>query len=325
MKTLARAAAVLAVAGSVLLSTGMSYAQTAYPTAPVRLVVGYSAGGATDIAARLYADKLTGILGQPVVVENRPGAAGTVAAQEFLNIEPDGHALLVVAASHTFYPLTTRSPVYKLEDFKTIALMGVAPNVFATDPALGVSTFQEFVDLIKANPGKYFHGSSGVGSTSHFSTELFKQLGGLDMVHVPFPGSARALQAVMNGEIALHMDTLSTAKSHHDQGNVRILAIAAAERDPGAPDIPTAEEAGMPGMVSNTYYALVGPRDLPQEIIDKLAEAIAAVRDDEDFKTRMADLMIIIDDASPDETMQFMLNETARWKDVADKAKIFTD
>ncbi|TVR08236.1 MAG: tripartite tricarboxylate transporter substrate binding protein [Salinarimonadaceae bacterium] len=291
-----------------------------YPQGPVRLIVGYSAGGATDIVSRIFADRLSPLLGQPVIVENRPGAAGTVAAQEFLTLEPDGHTLLVVAASHTFYPLTTAEPVYQLEDFKTIGLLGVASNVFATDPDLPVDDFAGFLALLRDNPGQYFHGSSGVGSTSHFSSELFQQLADVDMVHVPFPGSARALQAVMGGEIAMHMDTMSTAMPHHEQGTIRILAIAAEERDPGAPDIPTATEAGLPGMVSNTYYALVGQADLSDAIVDKIASAWAEIRADEGFQQRMRELRVPTSDASPEETMQFMLNETAIWRDVAERA-----
>jgi tripartite-type tricarboxylate transporter receptor subunit TctC len=302
-----------------------AHAQADYPTGPVRLIVGYTAGGATDIVARLFGAKLSEQLGKPVVIENRPGAAGTVAIQEFKNMPPDGQALLVVAASHTFYPLTTSKPIYQIEDFPPIALLGVSPNVFATDPKLPSKDLKEFIALLKASPGKYFHGSSGKGSTSHFSSELFRQLAGVDIGHAPFKGSAEAIQNVSNSQIALHMDTLSTALSLHKQGLVKILAIASTERDAGAPEIPTAIEAGLPGMVSNTYYALVAPKRLPQPVMDKVAKASQAAIASPDFQSRMKELMIRTSDASPAATLQFMNDEMKTWSEVAKKGNLKID
>lgn len=312
-------------AGLALTASTAAIAQDAYPKGPVRMIVGYSAGGATDIVARLFAAKLSEELGQPVVIENKPGAAGTVAAQEFKNTAPDGQTLLVVAASHTFYPLTTSKPVYQIEDFPPIAVLGISPNVFATDVKLPVKNLKEFIALLKANPGKYFHGSSGKGSTSHFSSELFRQLAGVDIVHAPFKGSSEAIQNVVNSQIALHMDTLSTALPLHRQGLVRILAIASNERDPGAPDIPTATEEGLPGMVSNTYYALVAPPGLPQPIMDKIAAASKKAQQSPEFQNRMKELMIRTSDASPAESLQFMKDEMKRWGEVARKGNLKID
>jgi len=309
-----------------LVGVASCLAQDAYPTRPIRLLIGYAAGGATDVVGRLLTSKLDSILGQPVIIENRVGAAGMIAAVEAKRAEPDGYTLLLIAAAHTFYPLLTSKPAYDaIADFTPISLVGIAPNVFAVSPALPVRSLAEFITLLKANPGKYAHGSSGPGSTSHFSSELFKQLAGVDMVHVPYRGSAVSLQDVVKGVIALHMDTYSTALELHRKGSVRILAVASDQRDADAPDIPTATEAGLPGMISNTYYALLGPPNLPRPIVDKLVAAVSQIRRDEWFQNRMKQLLIATSDATPAETVRFMKAEMDRWRPVIEKAGLKAD
>ena len=307
-------------------SQAQAQAQEPYPKRPIRLLIGYAAGGATDVVGRMLASKLDGILGQPVVVENKVGAAGMIAAVEAKRAEPDGHTLVLIAAAHTFYPLLTSKPAYDaIADFSPISLVGIAPNVFAVSPALPVRSLSEFIALLKANPGKYSHGSSGPGSTSHFSSELFKQLAGVNMVHVPYRGSAVSLQDVVKGVIALHMDTYSTALELHRNGSVRILAVASDKRDADAADIPTAAEAGLPGMISNTYYALLGPANLPQPIVDKLAAAVSQIRRDEWFQGRMKQLLIATSEATPAQTAQFMKDEMDRWRPVIEKVGLKSD
>ena len=314
------------IAAGLLFAPAASMAQDVYPRKPIRLLIGYAAGGATDVVGRVLASKLDALLGQPIVIENRVGAAGMIAAVEAKRAEPDGHTLVLIAAAHTFYPLLTSKPAYDaVADFSPIALVGIAPNVFAVAPNLPVRSLSEFIALLKANPGKYSHGSSGPGSTSHFSSELFKQLAGVEMVHVPYRGSAISLQDVVKGVIALHMDTYSTALELHRRGNVRILAVASDKRDADASDIPTAAEAGLPGMISNTYYALLGPPNLPQPIIDKLAATVGQIRRDEWFQSRMKQLLIATSDATPAQTAQFMKDEMDRWRPVIERGGLKSD
>jgi tripartite-type tricarboxylate transporter receptor subunit TctC len=309
----------LGTASTVLsLATVPGFAEDVYPSRRVRILVGFAAGGPTDIVARHVANKLSIIFNQRFLVENKGGASGTLAALDVTRAKPDGYTLLINAStSHTFYPLIARKPAYDpINDFSSISLVGVAPTVIAINPNLNAKTLREFVALLKANPGKYSFGSSGMGSMSHLTGELFKQQAGVDIIHVPYKGAAPGLQDVVSGQIAMLIDTFSTELPLHKQGLIRILAVCDTHRSEVDPEIPTTTEELLPGVIAGTYNELLGPPNMPKSIIDKLAHVVGELRNDKEFLKSMFNLSVEVRLAGPEETRTFTQQQLERWRPV---------
>ena len=248
----------------------------AYPSRPVRIVVGYAAGGAQDIVARLIGQALSERLGQPFVIENRPGAGGNIATESVVRAAPDGYTLLLLntpdAINATLYDNLNFNVV---RDIAPVADVAHMPGVMVVNPALPVKTVPDFVAYSKSNPGKVNMASAGVGSSGHLAGELFKMMTGADMVHVPYRGGAPALADLLGGQVQVFFGVLASSMGHVRAGRLRALAVTTATRSPALPDVPALAES-VPGYEASGWSGIAAPRDTPNDIIDTLNKAINA-------------------------------------------------
>ena len=249
----------------------MANAQT-YPTKPVRLIVGFPPGGGTDVVARVIAQKLTEWWGQAVTVENRAGATGTIGADSVAKAAPDGYTLLMGHVnSHGIAPnLFPKMPYDALKDFVAVAYVGYVPNVLAVHPSVPAKSVKELVALAKAQPGKLNFASSGNGSTQHLAGELFKQLTGTSIVHVPYKGSGDAIKDLLAGVVSMNFDTMPPVLPHIQAGKLRGLAISTPRRLPQLPDVPTFAEEGITGFDVANWYGVMAPAGTPRELVTRL-------------------------------------------------------
>ena len=260
-----------------------------YPTAPIRMVVGFPPGGVADVLARIIGPKLADGLGQPVVVENRPGAGSNIAAEAVARAAPDGYTLFVFstvnAVNVSLYSKLSYDPV---TDFAPVSLLASMANLLVVHPSVPAQSVGELIALAKAKPGQLNFGSAGNGSTQHISAQLFLMMAGLDMVHVPYKGSVPAMTALLGGEIPLMFNVISTALPHVKAGKVRALAITTARRSSLVPDLPTVAEAGLPGFEYVAYFGLQAPARTPKEIIAKLNGETTRILHMADVRERFA-------------------------------------
>src|SRR5438552_13835540 len=242
-------------------------AQT-YPTRPIRLVVPFPAGGTTDILAREVGQRLSMTLGQPVVIDNRPGAAGNIGADLVAKSAPDGYTLLMgTVGTHAINAsLYAKMPYDHVKDFAPIILVAGVPNVLVVNPSLPVNSVQELIAYAKANPGKLNFASSGPGTSIHLSGELFKVMAGVQMTHVPYKGSAPALQDLLGGQVQLMFDNLPPSLPHIKAGKLRALAVTSVARSPALPDVPTIAESGLPGFEASSWFGILVPAGTPSAI-----------------------------------------------------------
>ncbi|HEY6255929.1 MAG TPA: tripartite tricarboxylate transporter substrate binding protein [Xanthobacteraceae bacterium] len=294
-----------------------------YPSRSVRIVVTVPAGGGVDSVTRIFADKLQRRLGQAFVVENQGGAGGNVAASTVFAAAPDGYTLM----SSQPAPLTTNIALYKRLSFdpaafEPVVIMSRFPNVLLVRKDFPAKTGAEFIAYAKANPGKLNYGSQGIGTTSHLTTELFMSLTGTAMVHVPYKGTAPALNDLMAGHVDLVFMELSSAMRLHQGGNARILAVATDQRLAALPDIPTMIEAGVPNFVSDTWNALSAPPKTPTPIINKLNQAVNDIVAAPETRKQFEELSLLPAGGSPAEMGNFVKQETQRWTEVIRRAGI---
>ncbi len=291
-------------------------AQGKYPERSIRLVIPFAPGGGTDIMGRRFGAKITPLLGQQVVVENKGGAGGTIGTAEVARARPDGYTLLVgTSSTHAINPSAMDNPPYDpVKDFAPIAVLGIVPMVIAVHPIVAGS-LQELIKRVRASPGKYSYGSAGMGSINHLAGELFKkQAGALDIVHVPYKGAGAALLDLVAGQIPVGMVTVSSATVLHRSGKVRVLATFGEKRSNAAPDIPTAVELGVPGMLAYTFNVVLAPVATPKPIIDRLYQATVKVMTDEAFQKDLESLSIDpVTDSDPEKAAQFIKAELAKW------------
>ena len=273
-------------AGVLMLAAAAVAAQT-YPARPVKIMVGANAGGGTDIIARMLADKYQASMGQPFVVENKPGASNTIAADATAKAAPDGQTLLVATnTGQAIAPHLMKLSFDTNKDLVPVALIVVVPNVLVVSPTVQATNVRDLIALVKANPEKFAYGSSGVGSTQHLAGEAFNLAAGTKAVHVPYKGSAQALADLVGGQIQLDFDTTSSAMAFIKGGKVKALAVMSPKRTPELPDVPTLTEAGLPGVEMTTWYGLFVTAGTPKPVIDKLyAETMKAIKDPEVAKT----------------------------------------
>ncbi len=301
------------------------HAQAKYPEKTIRLVVPFAAAGPTDIIGRKVSEKMTGLLGQTMIVENKSGAAGSIGAVEVKNAKPDGYTLLFAPSStHAVNPTAFVHPAYDaVKDFTPVSSICVNPLVLVVHPSMPDSVMG-LVDLMKKNPGKYSYASSGNGSILHLATEYFKrEVGGIDVVHVPYRGSGPALQDVMSGQVAWMFETFSTTLQQHRAGKLRILAYAHAKRAPIAPEIPTVIEAGVPGYEAYTFNLILGPAGLPQPVVDTLDQASRKLMKDPEMVKFLEDIAAVpTTDTSPERTAKFIKDEIAKWAPVIKAAGV---
>ena len=292
-------------------------AQGKYPERAIRLVVPFAAGGGTDIMGRRFANKVTPVLGQNVFVENRGGAGGTIGTAEVARAKPDGYTLLVgTSSTHAINPSAMENlPYDPVKDFAPVAVLGIIPMVVAVHPSVPAKTLRALVARVKASPGTFSYGSAGMGSINHLTGELFKkQAGGLDIVHVPYKGAGAALVGLIAGQIPLAMVTVSSATVHHRSGKVRVLATFGEKRSNAAPDIPTAVELGVPGMLAYTFNVILAPAGTPKPVIEQLHKATMKVMSDAAFRKDLEGLSIDpVTDSNPEKAIRFIKEELAKW------------
>ena len=287
-------------------------AQT-YPTRAVRLIIGYPPGGSADLTARLGGQWLSERLGQPVVVESRPGAGTNIATEAVVHAPPDGYTLLLVAPANainaTLYEKLNHDFI---RDIAPVAGLIRFPNVMEVNPSVPAKTVPEFIAYAKANPGKINMASSGNGSTIHVSGELFKMMAGIDMVHVPYRGGAPALTDMLGGQVQVMFDNLPTSIEYIRAGKLRPLAVTSATRSELLPEVPTVADF-VPGYESSAWYGVGAPKNTPVEIIDRLNKEINAVLADPRMKTRVADMGATLVAGSPAEFGKLVADETEKW------------
>jgi tripartite-type tricarboxylate transporter receptor subunit TctC len=286
----------------------------------VRLVVPFSPGGATDVVGRLWADRMRPVLG-PVIVENHGGGGGVIGATEVVRSEPDGHIFLMGNSStQAIIPVAMPRPPYDpLKDFSSIYILCLSPNAIVVHESVPVHTLQELIAYIKANPGKLSYGSAGTGTTTNLTGELFKQLiGAPDLVHIPYKGAAPGVTDLASGHIPMMTPNLGgPLLAFHREGKIRILAITWTKRIKAAPDIPTAIEAGLPGMIAANLNGVFGPAGLPAPLVENIVNATRAAMNDESFTQPMIDSGFEpLADSGPKEAVQMVREEIARWTPV---------
>jgi tripartite-type tricarboxylate transporter receptor subunit TctC len=286
-----------------------------YPARPVSLVVAFTPGGASDVLARILARKLEQILGQPFVIENRPGAGGNVAAELVAHAAPDGYTLF----NGNNAILATNAALYKNigfdaeKDFAPIGLIGAQANILVVNRALPVHSMDELIALARAKPGQLNFASSGHGLAAHLAGELFKAEAGIDIVHVPYKGAAPALQDVIAGHVQMMFATASSVVPHIQSGKVRPLAVTTLKRSSVFPDLPTIDELGLKGFDATTWHGLVAPARTPQEIIVTLNRALASTLADPAVKQSLADLGVEIIGGTPEEFAAYIRSEIPKW------------
>src|SRR5918911_1113108 len=291
---------------------GTASAQT-YPAKPVRLIVGFAPGGGTDIIGRLLAQKLTERWGQPVVVENKLGASGNIAAEAVAKSPPDGYTLLMAFSSHASNAALSKLPFDINRDFSAITQVASGPAVVLANPALPAKTLGDLITYAKAHPGAIKYGSSGVGTPVHLAGELMQQMTGIEMVHVPYKGIALAMTAILAGDIQITYATPLSAYQHLKNGRLVALAVAAPNRYPTLPEVPTAAEAGVAGYNVDFWYALIGPGGMPRALVDRIQREVAAIVNAPAMKESLLAQGVIAVGGKPDELDALIAREYEQW------------
>jgi len=287
----------------------------AYPTKPVRMIVGFPPGGGTDVVARVISQKLSEWWGQAVTVENRAGATGTIGADAVAKSPADGYTLIMGHVnSHAIAPnLFAKLPYDPIRDFAAVAYVGYVPNVLAVHPSINVKSVKELVALLKANPGKYNYASSGNGSTQHLAGELFKQLTGTNIVHVPYKGSGDAIKDLLAGVVAMNFDTMPPVLPHIQAGKLRGLAISTPKRLPLLPDVPTFVEEGINGFDVANWYGIMAPAGTPREIVQKINLDTNKAMLVPEVRARLESVGTQMHEQSPAEFEAYMKSEVAKY------------
>lgn len=304
---------------------GTAHAQSIYPNQPIKIVVGFVPGGSTDQVARVLADGLTTRLGKSVVVENRPGATGNMAAGQVSTAPGDGYQLYLsavgLATTAALNPSMLKA--HPVNDFMPVALLTYIPNIVLAGSKNDFKSIKEVIDYAKQNPGKVSFGHSGYGGGVHLTGELFKVRAGVNLVHVPYKGTAAVLADLLGGHVDLAFDNLSTALEQVKAGKVRALAVTTSKRVPDLPNVPTMAEAGVPGIEAGAWFGLVGPKTMPPEIARTLFTHVQAVLDDPKTNERFKALGILpLKSNSPSDYSKYVTEDIARWKEIIDKGNL---
>jgi tripartite-type tricarboxylate transporter receptor subunit TctC len=313
---LAVGAAALAVGGKV------ARAQD-YPAKPVRIVVPFTPAGTTDIQARIVAQHLSEALKQSFVVDNRPGAAGNLGSELVAKAAPDGYTLLMCTVStHGINPALygAKIPYDAVKDFAPVSLVSTVPNMLVVNPSVPAKSVQELIAYAKKNPGKLNFASSGSGTSIHLSGELFKTMTGIDMVHVPYKGSAPALTDLMGGQVDLMFDNMPSSIEFVRAGKLRALAVTTARRSPALPDVPTVAESGVPGYEATAWFGVMAPGGTPKPIVDRLSAEIQTMVKKPEVRAKLAEQGAEPVGDTPDEFRTFVVAELDKWAKVVKAA-----
>lgn len=297
-------------------------AQAGFPDRPIRLVVSFFAGGFNDILARFLAQGTTPMLGQPVVVENRPGGAGMLGSDLVAHAPADGYTLLMASVPHVVSPAMVPRPSYDpVRDFAGVTLAAEVPNVLVVHPDLPARTVPELIALIRSRPGAYSYASNSVGGSSHLGMELFKlRAGGLDITHVPYRGSAPAMADLLAGRVQMTVDNLNFQVPSIREGKLRAIAVTTLERVPDLPAVPTVAESGLPGFVVAPWFGVIAPAGTPAPVIGRLSAAFDGALRAPEVASRLPGARIIA--GGPAEMTRFLAEDQARWIEVVRAANI---
>ena len=306
-----------AAVAALVLGSGCEVSAQNYPTRPLRVVVPYAAGGSTDVLARMVGQKLTEALGQPVVIDNRPGAGTLIATEIVARAGPDGHTLLMATPPLAVAPaLFQKVPFDISRDFAAVTNIAATSNVLVVHPSMPAQTVKELVVLAKANPRKYTFGSSGIGGASHLAMELFRSMAGIELVHVPYKGGSLAVTDLLGGRLALMFANLTTVQAHIKSGKVRALAIGTARRSPVVPELPTVAEAGVPGYEANNWNGVVVPAGTPRTAIERLQREIKAIVSASDMRDKLLAAAFEPVADTPAEFARYLASERTKWAKV---------
>jgi tripartite-type tricarboxylate transporter receptor subunit TctC len=300
------------------------HATAQWPNKPIKWIVPYTPGGITDSATRMVAQKLESALGQPIVIENKPGANSMVGAELAARSAPDGYTVLTVIAAHaanaTLY--AGKMPFDPVKSFAPVSVVGVAPLILTVNNNFPAKDMKELVAYAKANPGKVSFGSSGVGAAAHLTTELLKQTADVDMVHIPYKGTAPALTALLAGDIQVLVDVPSTLMPHVRAGKIRALGMFSGKRVTGATEVPTVAEAGGPAIEGSTWVLFLAPAGTPREIVNRLSSETAKVLATPEIRARFDQFGIEPVGSTPEQAGKFLDDEIAKWAKVITTANV---
>lgn len=316
MKSLSRALATIAL---LAVWAGDASAQ-GWPNRPIRMVVPYTPGGYTDLMARLVGQKIADALGQTIVFENKPGANAIIGTDTVVKAAPDGYTFGTVIAAHAVNAtLNPKLPYDTLKDITYVSLMSVAPLIMIAHPSVPANNVKELIALAKAKPGELNFASSGIGAAAHLTMEMFKSRAGINMQHVPYKGTAGALQDLVGGQINVMFDIVGPLMPQVKSGNAKAIAVTAKERIPAAADVPTMAEQGVPDFISGTWAGIIAPAGTPKEIVDRVSTEAKKALADPALQAKLAEQGIVAVGSSPEEFRTFVGEEISRWgKVIAD-------
>ena len=316
---------VLALPPTLIGVHGLAHAQ-GYPNKPIRYIVPVSAGGGSDMIGRTVTERWGKVLNQTFVVDNQAGGGGVIASQNTARAPADGYTLMQgYVATHGTAPATRRLPYDAVKDFTPIGMIGGTPNVLVVNAEVPAKDFKQFVAYVKANPSKVSYGSSGAGSLTHLTMELFKQQVGVFMVHVPYRGIAPAFTDLMGGQTQVMFPGLAAAMPHLKSGRVRALAVTGAKRHPAVPDVPTLEELGLKGFDAMQWYGVVGPAGMPAEVVRQLNESLNTVLKAPDLSEKLSVEAVEPMPMSPQQFADYIRADIARWTQLARERHIELD
>jgi len=311
----------IAYAALLLAVSGVHAAEPAFPTKPVRIIVGFAPAGAADITARLLGQRLAALWGQPVVTDNRPGAGSTIGSEIAAGATPDGHTLTVVSASYAasagLYKKLAFDPV---KAFIPITMVAAGHNLLAAHPSVPAKTAKELIAYAKANPGKLTMGSAGTGSVTHLAGELFKVMAGIDVTHVPYKGGGPNLTALIGGEIQISVMSLSAAIGQVKTGRLKSLGITSLKRSVAVPDIPTVAESGLPGYEAKNWYGILTPAGTPKFVVAKLNRQINDILRTPDMIAALVKQGLEAEGSTSDAFSVYLKSEIAKWAKVVKSA-----
>jgi len=303
-----------AVLSLVFLAAATQVAAQSWPSRPIRLVVPLSPGGFADTPARMLAPRLSSALGRQVFVENKPGAGGTIGANEVAKSPPDGYNLLLTGTPHVVAPwLYKTMPYDALKDFNHFALVASGPYVLVVNPQLGVISVQELIAAAKARPGKIDYASSGNGSAQHLVSALFASMAGIELNHIPYTGSGPAMQDMVSGQVKVSFSGIPNALSHLKTGRLKALAVSTAKRWPGLPEVPTVAEAGVPGYEATLWLNLAAPAGTPPEIIKRLVDETAKALQDPELQKSVHNAGVEATFMGPEQASAYIHAEYEKW------------
>src|SRR5436190_4533456 len=309
---------------AVVLCAAPALAQS-YPTRPIRLVVPFGAGGGTDNLARIVEPLVSKALGQPLVIENRPGGGSVIGMDAVAKANPDGYSLVMTDTSIAVNPSLKPLPYDTLKDFAPVSLLATAPVILMSHPKVPAKTLQEFVALAKAQPGKFNYASGGNGASTHLGGELLKLVAGIDVVHVPYRGTGPAMNDLIGGHVGVMFSGISSAKAYLDAGTLRAFAVTGEVRNTAVPDVPTFAEAGLAGVTASTYWGVLAPKGTPKDVVDRLSAELAKAMRDPDIVARIAQLGYLPVAGGPADYAQNIRSEIEKWSKVVKAANIKAD